>query len=46
MPIINKKTGKRDFVAERLAESPARKKARANEIRLVVRWVLRMGMVR
>jgi len=30
MPIINKKTGKRDFVAERLAESPARKKARAN----------------
>jgi len=30
MPIINKRTGKRDFVAERLAESPARKKARAN----------------
>lgn len=30
MPLINKKTGKRDFVAERLAEKPARKKARAN----------------
>ena len=29
MTIINKKTGKRDFVAERLAEKPARKKARA-----------------
>lgn len=29
MPLINKKTGKRDFVAERLAEKPARKKARA-----------------
>lgn len=30
MPIINKKTGKRDFVAERLAEKPARKVARNN----------------
>ena len=30
MPIINKKTGKRDFVAERLAEKPARKIARNN----------------
>ena len=30
MPIINKKTGKRDFVAERKAEKPARKVARNN----------------
>ena len=30
MPLINKKTGKRDFVAERLAEKPARKVARNN----------------
>ena len=30
MPIINKKTGKRDFVAERKAEKPARKIARNN----------------
>jgi hypothetical protein len=28
MPLINKKTGKRDFVAERLAETPQRKEAR------------------
>ena len=30
MTIINKRTGKRDFVAERLAEKPARKVARNN----------------
>lgn len=30
MPIINKKTGKRDYVAEREAEKPARKTARNN----------------
>ena len=30
MPLINKKTGKRDFVAERKAEKPARKVARNN----------------
>jgi len=30
MPITNKKTGKRDYVAERLSEKPARKVARNN----------------
>ena len=43
MPLINKATGKRDFVAERLAEKPARKKARAARNRARRKMGLKVG---